>query len=166
MTKRALITGITGQDGAYLTRYLLNKGYTVHGLIRPGSTPPTARIDHVLRGLPRDVRARFIQHTGDVLDVPRINRLIADIPAVKATEEQTLAALRDYARLVGGRYPSRLALATVIAEATVGSSELDSPTSQYSGSQSVFVAIASTCSLTRAGTTPLAKAPSSGAIAT
>lgn len=50
--------------------------------------------------------------------IPGDYKLIADIPAVEATEEQTLAALRDYARLVGGRYPSRLSLATVIAEAT------------------------------------------------
>jgi len=50
--------------------------------------------------------------------IPGDYRLIADIPAIEATEERTIAALRDYARLVGGRYPSRLALATVIAEAT------------------------------------------------
>jgi GDPmannose 4,6-dehydratase len=47
MTKRALITGITGQDGSYLTELLLRKGYEVHGLIRRASTFNTARIDHL-----------------------------------------------------------------------------------------------------------------------
>ena len=52
------------------------------------------------------------------VEIPGDYRLIADIPAMEATEEQTIDALRDYARLVGGRYPSRLSLATVIGEAT------------------------------------------------
>ena len=47
MTKRALITGITGQDGSYLAELLLSKGYEVHGLIRRASTFNTSRIDHI-----------------------------------------------------------------------------------------------------------------------
>ena len=50
MQKRALITGITGQDGSYLTEFLISKGYEVHGLIRRASTFNTHRIDHGARG--------------------------------------------------------------------------------------------------------------------
>ena len=48
MTKRALITGITGQDGSYLAEFLLDKGYEVHGLVRRSSVHGTERIDHLL----------------------------------------------------------------------------------------------------------------------
>jgi GDPmannose 4,6-dehydratase len=49
MTKKALITGITGQDGSYLTEFLLSKGYEVHGIIRRASTFNTRRLDHIYR---------------------------------------------------------------------------------------------------------------------
>jgi GDPmannose 4,6-dehydratase len=67
MTKRALITGITGQDGSYLAELLLAKGYEVHGLIRRSSTFSTSRIDHLYRD-PHEPDARMRLHYGDLLD--------------------------------------------------------------------------------------------------
>jgi GDPmannose 4,6-dehydratase len=67
MTKRALITGITGQDGSYLAELLLDKGYQVHGLIRRSSTFSTSRIDHLYQD-PHEAGARLTLHYGDLLD--------------------------------------------------------------------------------------------------
>jgi GDPmannose 4,6-dehydratase len=67
MTRRALITGITGQDGSYLAELLLSKGYEVHGLIRRSSTFSTSRIDHLYRD-PHDPDVRLTLHYGDLLD--------------------------------------------------------------------------------------------------
>jgi len=63
--KKALITGITGQDGSYLAEFLLAKGYEVHGLIRRASTFNTERIDHIYRD-PHDPNARLFLHYGDL----------------------------------------------------------------------------------------------------
>jgi GDPmannose 4,6-dehydratase len=63
--KKALITGITGQDGSYLAEFLLNKGYAVHGLIRRSSTFNTGRIDHLYRDF-HDPAARIFLHYGDL----------------------------------------------------------------------------------------------------
>jgi len=65
MGKTALITGITGQDGSYLAEFLLNKGYTVHGLIRRASTFNTDRIDHLYKDF-HDPEARVFLHYGDL----------------------------------------------------------------------------------------------------
>ncbi len=62
--KRALITGITGQDGSYLAELLLSKGYEVHGIIRRSSTFNTQRIDHIYQD-PNDPKARLFLHHGD-----------------------------------------------------------------------------------------------------
>src|SRR6187431_1623207 len=78
MTKRALITGITGQDGSYLAELLLSKGYEVHGLIRRASTFNTSRIDHLYVD-PHDPSARLFLHYGDLSDGSRLVRLLADI---------------------------------------------------------------------------------------
>jgi GDPmannose 4,6-dehydratase len=67
MSKRALITGITGQDGSYLTELLLAKGYDVHGLIRRSSTFGTERIDHLYRD-PHETNAKLFLHYGDLTD--------------------------------------------------------------------------------------------------
>src|ERR1035437_2600938 len=67
MTKRALVTGITGQDGSYLAELLLNKGYEVHGLIRRASTFPTERIDHIYTD-PHFKGAKLHLHYGDLSD--------------------------------------------------------------------------------------------------
>jgi GDPmannose 4,6-dehydratase len=65
--KVALITGITGQDGAYLAEFLLEKGYTVHGIKRRSSLFNTQRIDHLYQD-PHDSEPRLILHYGDLTD--------------------------------------------------------------------------------------------------
>jgi GDPmannose 4,6-dehydratase len=76
--KKALITGITGQDGSYLAELLLQKGYEVHGLIRRSSTFNTARIDHLYVD-PHEPGARFFLHYGDLSDGSRLVTLVASI---------------------------------------------------------------------------------------
>ena len=73
MTKTALITGVTGQDGSYLSELLLEKGYQVHGMIRRSSTVNTWRIDHLLG---EDLAHRFSLHYGDLSDANSLRRLI------------------------------------------------------------------------------------------
>lgn len=73
MTKTALITGVTGQDGSYLAEFLLKKGYQVHGMIRRSSTVTTGRIDHLLEEEEND---RFSLHYGDLSDANSLRRLI------------------------------------------------------------------------------------------
>lgn len=78
MSKTALITGITGQDGSYLAELLLSKGYTVHGLIRRASTFNTHRIDHLYRD-PHDPASKLFLHYGDLSDGARLVTLLAEI---------------------------------------------------------------------------------------
>jgi GDPmannose 4,6-dehydratase len=78
MTKRALITGITGQDGSYLAELLLSKGYEVHGLIRRASTFNTSRIDHLYVDS-HDPNAKLFLHYGDLSDGARLVTLLAQI---------------------------------------------------------------------------------------
>lgn len=78
MKKRALITGITGQDGSYLAELLLNKGYEVHGLIRRASTFNTARIDHLYVD-PHQVGVSLLLHYGDLSDGSRLVTLLHEI---------------------------------------------------------------------------------------
>jgi len=78
MTKRAFITGITGQDGSYLAELLLSKGYEVHGLIRRASTFNTARIDHLYVD-PHEPTANLFLHFGDLSDGARLVGLLGDI---------------------------------------------------------------------------------------
>jgi len=73
--KRALITGITGQDGSYLAEFLLSKGYEVHGIIRRTSTFNTSRIDHIYVD-PHEPNARLFLHYGDLSDSEQINNVI------------------------------------------------------------------------------------------
>lgn len=73
--KVALITGVTGQDGAYLTEFLLNKGYIVHGIKRRASLFNTARIDHLYRD-PHIEDVRFFLHHGDLTDSSNLTRII------------------------------------------------------------------------------------------
>jgi GDPmannose 4,6-dehydratase len=73
--KRALITGITGQDGSYLAEFLLSKGYEVHGLIRRASTFNTGRIDHIYAD-PHQPEARLFLHYGDLSDSGQLAHLI------------------------------------------------------------------------------------------
>ena len=78
MSKRALITGITGQDGSYLAELLLSKGYEVHGIIRRASTFNTGRLDHLYAD-PHQTSAQLKLHYGDLSDASAMARLLAKI---------------------------------------------------------------------------------------
>jgi len=78
MVKKALITGITGQDGAYLAEFLLDKGYEVHGIKRRASSFNTDRVDHLYQD-PHEEKQRFFLHYGDLTDSMNIVRLIQQI---------------------------------------------------------------------------------------
>ena len=78
MTKRALITGITGQDGAYLAEFLLDKGYEVHGIKRRSSSFNTDRIDHLYQD-PHEAGARMHLHYGDLTDATNVVRVIQSV---------------------------------------------------------------------------------------
>ncbi|WP_238903634.1 GDP-mannose 4,6-dehydratase [Clostridium sp. YIM B02506] len=86
--KIALITGITGQDGSYLTEFLLEKGYEVHGIIRRHSTINTKRIDHLFEN-PEIGNKKLFLHYGDLTDSSNLNRLIEKI---RPSEIYNLAA--------------------------------------------------------------------------
>ncbi len=86
--KRAFITGITGQDGSYLTEFLLEKGYEVHGLIRRSSSFNTDRIDHIYRDR-HETGAKLFLHYGDLSDASNLNRILRNI---KPTEIYHLGA--------------------------------------------------------------------------
>ena len=123
--KRALITGITGQDGSYLAELLLDKGYEVHGIIRRASTFNTDRIDHLYKD-PHDPDARLFLHYGDLTDGTGLRRILERVQPdeiynlaaqshVKVSFEQPeytadvvatgtlrlLEALRDYMQISG-----------------------------------------------------------------
>ena len=76
--KKALITGITGQDGSYLAEFLLNKGYEVHGIKRRTSLINTDRIDHLYQD-PHEATRKFILHHGDLTDATSLIRIIQEV---------------------------------------------------------------------------------------
>ncbi len=78
MTKTALITGITGQDGSYLTELLLEKGYDVHGVVRRSSTFGTERIDHIYRD-PHNSGSKLFLHYGDLTDGQSLTNIVLDV---------------------------------------------------------------------------------------
>ncbi len=78
MGKVALITGITGQDGAYLTEFLIKKGYTVHGIKRRSSMFNTDRIDHLYQD-PHVENRNLILHYGDLTDSLNLTRIIGEV---------------------------------------------------------------------------------------
>ena len=78
MTKKALITGITGQDGSYLTELLLEKNYEVHGVVRRCSTFNTDRIDHIYKD-PHESDAKMLLHYGDLTDGQSLTNLVLDV---------------------------------------------------------------------------------------
>lgn len=78
MAKRALITGITGQDGSYLAEFLLKKGYEVHGIKRRASLFNTQRVDHIYED-PHVGSARFRLHYGDLTDTSNLTRLLREV---------------------------------------------------------------------------------------
>ncbi len=78
MTKRALITGVTGQDGSYLAELLLDKGYEVHGIKRRSSSLNTDRIDHLYQD-PHEENRKLVLHYGDLADSSNLTRIINDV---------------------------------------------------------------------------------------
>ena len=76
--KKALITGITGQDGSYLAEFLLERGYEVHGIKRRSSSFNTERIDHIYQD-PHDREQRFVLHYGDLTDSSNLTRIIQEV---------------------------------------------------------------------------------------
>ena len=78
MSKKALITGITGQDGSYLTELLLSKGYDVYGIIRRASTFNTERIDHIYQD-PHESGRRMRLLYGDLNDASSLNKILRDV---------------------------------------------------------------------------------------
>ena len=87
-TKKALIFGVTGQDGSYLAEFLIKKGYIVHGVKRRSSSFNTGRIDHIYQD-PHVKKRNFILHYGDVTDSLSVSAIIKDI---KPDEVYNLAA--------------------------------------------------------------------------
>jgi GDPmannose 4,6-dehydratase len=97
MAKRvALITGVTGQDGAYLAEFLLNKGYVVHGLKRRSSSFNTGRVDHLYQD-PHEQELRFTMHYGDMTDATNLIRIVQE---TQPDEIHNLAAQSSCAGLV------------------------------------------------------------------
>ena len=78
MAKKALITGITGQDGSYLAELLLEKGYEVHGLIRKSSTFNTGRIDHLYQD-PHESGVKLFLHYGDLVNLEQVSNLVYNV---------------------------------------------------------------------------------------
>ena len=78
MTKSALITGVTGQDGAYLAELLLGKGYEVHGIVRRASSFNTGRVDHLYQD-PHTPNPNFRLHYGDLTDATNLLRVIQQV---------------------------------------------------------------------------------------
>jgi hypothetical protein len=78
MTKNALITGITGQDGSYLAEFLLAKGYEVHGIKRRASSLNTQRIDHIYED-PHNPKPRLKLHYGDLTDSSNLTRILSEV---------------------------------------------------------------------------------------
>ena len=75
MKKKALIFGVTGQDGSYLSEFLIRKGYIVHGVKRRSSSINTNRIDHIYQD-PHEKKRNFILHYGDVTDSSSVSQII------------------------------------------------------------------------------------------
>jgi len=97
MKRRALISGITGQDGSYLSELLLAKGYEVHGIVRRASTFNTDRIDHLYRD-PHEPETRLFLHYGDLSDGTVLRRVLEKCSPMRST---------TWARRATSRSPSR-----------------------------------------------------------
>ena len=78
MTKKALITGVTGQDGSYLAELLLEKGYEVHGIKRRASSLNTQRVDQIYED-PHVDQQRFVLHYGDLTDSSNLTRIVQQV---------------------------------------------------------------------------------------
>ena len=78
MKKKALITGVTGQDGSYLAEFLLEKGYEVHGIKRRASSLNTQRVDHIYED-PHTDKQNFVLHYGDLTDSSNLTRILSEV---------------------------------------------------------------------------------------
>ena len=87
-TSVALITGVTGQDGAYLAEFLLDKGYFVHGVLRRSSSFNTGRVEHLYQD-PHEKNLRYLMHYGDMTDATNLIRIVQE---TQPTEIYNLAA--------------------------------------------------------------------------
>src|SRR3546814_12923434 len=92
--KRALITGVTGQDGAYLSELLLSKGYEVHGVKRRASLFNTDRIDHLYQD-PHVDDQRFVLHYGDLTDSTNLIRIIKQRSAERREGKECVSTCRS-----------------------------------------------------------------------
>ena len=97
--KKALITGITGQDGSYLAELLLSKGYEVHGIVRRSSSFNTDRIEHLYRD-PHDPQARLLLHYGDLVDIWLAVREWEGFAWIETRYEDTVADMEKEGRRV------------------------------------------------------------------
>ena len=111
IAKKALITGITGQDGSYLAELLLDKGYEVHGLVRRSSSFVTGRIDHLYQD-PHEPGVRLLLHYSDVTDASSLVTWITD-PSGRGIQPRRadsrrcqLRATRVHGERHGARHPS------------------------------------------------------------
>jgi GDPmannose 4,6-dehydratase len=93
MSKVALITGVTGQDGSYLAEFLLEKGYEVHGIKRRASLFNTERVDHIYQD-PHEINPKFYLHYGDLTDTSNLTRIFSE---VKPDEVYNLGAMSHVA---------------------------------------------------------------------
>jgi len=132
MPGRALITGITGQDGSYLAEFLLDKGYQVHGLVRRSSTFGTERIDHLYVD-PHSENANLFLHYADLADGSTLSRLLQDI---QPTEIYNLGAQSH----VGVSFKTPIYTADIVALGTLrlleAARQLDHPVRFYQASSS------------------------------
>src|SRR3954466_2603761 len=97
MQKTALITGITGQDGSYLTELLLSKGYDVHGLMRRSSSFNTERLDHVYHD-PHVAGSRMTLHFGDLTDGTGLRRALEKSSRMRSTISVPKATSRFHSK--------------------------------------------------------------------
>ncbi len=109
--KKALITGITGQDGSYLAELLLEKGYEVHGLIRRASTFNTGRIDHLYQD-PHDPDARLFLHYGDLTDGSRLVTLLETVAARRGVQPRGAVPRAGLVRRARVHRPTRPGMGT------------------------------------------------------
>jgi len=116
MKKKAIITGITGQDGAYLAEFLLEKDYEVHGIKRRSSLFNTHRVDHLYRD-PHEQDVNFFMHYGDLTDSTNLIRIIHDVQPDEIYNLAAQSHVQVSFDTPGHRKPHRQKLPLFIREA-------------------------------------------------
>ena len=94
MSKVALITGVTGQDGSYLAELLLEKGYEVHGIKRRASSFNTERVDHIYQD-PHAANPKFHLHYGDLTDTSNLTRILQEVQPDEVRSEEHTSELQS-----------------------------------------------------------------------